>query len=123
MAEALIALLGIGLGLVLATAIAIASNVSFGCAGHRWLRILAPPTELVVLPSLQRNVVSLRALLVVTLFWLILAPTSVGDPVPTHDQSASDRAFVRWFARLRRLCGLPPRAPQPVHPIERARAD
>jgi hypothetical protein len=83
-----------------------------GVVSYGWLSTIAPEEELAALPPMRRRLVTVRALVVLAVFWaVLLAVNSVETRSSKSD--TGDKAFAYWMGTLRRLSGLPaqPAAP------------
>ena len=96
--------------LLLAIVLALLFFIAVMSAG--WLSILAPDAELATLPLARRRLVKLRAMVALAVFWVLLLSAPTGSGIRGNNPTEGNEAFGRWRGLLRRVSGLPVKAPE-----------
>ena len=95
--------------LVLVVGLLVAMVFFIGVIGYGWVSVLATKEELEALPPGRRQWVLARAVLAVSVLWLMLLGSNntsrSGRFMDGHD------TFAFFYRLMRRFCGLPPDPP------------
>ena len=103
------AILAALVSLVLVVGLLVAMAFFIGVIGYGWVSVLATKEELQALPPGRRKWVLARAILAVSVLWLMLLGSNNTNPsgrfMDGHD------TFAFFYKLMRRFCGLPPDPP------------